>query len=119
LVARLYMDPKIGKQGGWVGMIVLLLAVLIVAYLAKDALVKYGMLGGPETADSRPGTPGERTRSPAAGVGGRRGGGGRGRADRRLRRDARAGVGARPGPGPAGHAAEGKRKARRRVLNDR
>jgi hypothetical protein len=62
------MDPKIGKQGGWVGLIVLLLAVLIVAFLAKDALLKHGMLGGAETSASRAGTPGERTRSPAAGV---------------------------------------------------
>ncbi|MFO1312161.1 MAG: hypothetical protein U1F41_08875 [Burkholderiales bacterium] len=29
------------RQGGWVGLVVLLLAVLIVAFLAKDALVKY------------------------------------------------------------------------------
>jgi hypothetical protein len=32
------------RQGGWVGLIVLLLAVLVVGFLAKDALKQYGML---------------------------------------------------------------------------
>jgi hypothetical protein len=54
-------------QGGWVGMIVLLLALVIVAYLSKDALMKYGLLSGAETTATT-GTPGERTRSQAAGV---------------------------------------------------
>ncbi len=34
-------DGRIGRQGGYVGLIVLLLAVLIVGWLAKDALKAY------------------------------------------------------------------------------
>ncbi|MEO8345955.1 MAG: hypothetical protein ABI607_09690 [Betaproteobacteria bacterium] len=34
-----------GKQGGWVGLIVVLLALVIVAWLSKDALKQYGLLG--------------------------------------------------------------------------
>ncbi len=46
-----------GKQGGWVGLIVMLLALVIIAWLAKDALRDYGLLGEMEkrqkpTADS-------------------------------------------------------------------
>jgi len=54
------------QQGGWAGMIVLLLALAIVAYLAKDALTKYGLLDTNTNATT--GAPGERTRSQAAGV---------------------------------------------------
>ena len=39
------------KQGGWVGMVALLIALLIVAWLAKDALKKYGLV------DARPQMP--------------------------------------------------------------
>ena len=38
-----------GRQRGWVGMLVILIALLIVAWLSKDALVKYGLLGGGTT----------------------------------------------------------------------
>jgi hypothetical protein len=55
------------KQGGWVGMIVLLIALAIVAYLAKDALLKSGLLGGFER-DATTGTAADRTGSGAAGV---------------------------------------------------
>jgi hypothetical protein len=61
------MDRRSGGQGGWVGMIVLLLALVIVAWLAKDALKKYGMIPDAETAAMRAGTPGERSGSAAAG----------------------------------------------------
>ena len=59
-----------GRRGqrGWVGMIVLLLALVIVAWLAKDALRKYGMMPAGETTVVKAGTPGERTRSGVAGA---------------------------------------------------
>ena len=63
------------RQGGWVGMIVLLLALVIVAWLSKDALHNYGLLPNVETTMKRAGvpgesaaTPGERTGSAAAGA---------------------------------------------------
>ena len=37
-------------QRGWVGLIVLLIALVIVAMLAQDALVKYGLLRNPATS---------------------------------------------------------------------
>ena len=40
------MDRRIGRQGGWVGLIVILLALAIVAWLSKDALKQYGLLSG-------------------------------------------------------------------------
>lgn len=49
-------------------MIVLLLALVVVAYLAKDALHKYGMMPTGETRMVKPATPGERTGSAAAGA---------------------------------------------------
>ena len=61
------MDQRIGKQGGWVGMIVLLLALVIVAYLAKDALKSYGLFAPAETVvPSRGGTAAERARATGA-----------------------------------------------------
>lgn len=41
------MKQRMGKQGGWVGLIVVLLALAIVAWLAKDALKQYGLLSDP------------------------------------------------------------------------
>jgi len=44
------------RQGGWVGLVAVLLALVIVALLAKDALKGYGLLGGaggPAGAPSR------------------------------------------------------------------
>ena len=43
------MVSRIGRQGGWVGLIVMLLALAIVAWLARDALKAYGLLPGPAT----------------------------------------------------------------------
>lgn len=44
-----------GRQRGWVGMVVLLIALLIVVWLSKDALVKYGLFGGGPTTTKRSG----------------------------------------------------------------
>lgn len=60
------MNQRIDRQRGWVGMIVLLLALVIVAYLSKDALMKYGMMPMGETTVIKAGSPGERARAPAA-----------------------------------------------------
>ena len=61
------MDQRIGKQGGWVGLIVMLLALVIVAWLAKDALKKYGLLSGPGNAAESAGPTGlQRSPTPAA-----------------------------------------------------
>ena len=57
-----------GRQGGWVGLIGLLLALVIVAYLAKDALRKYGMMPTGETTVIKAATPDERAGSAAAGA---------------------------------------------------
>lgn len=47
-----------GRERGWVGLVVILIALAIVAWLSKDALMKYGMLAGGTTAAKRaPGTP--------------------------------------------------------------
>jgi hypothetical protein len=53
------------RQRGWVGLIVILIALAIVAFLAKDALKAYGLLGGAATP-ADPARQGERTRLPAA-----------------------------------------------------
>ena len=60
------MEQRMGRQGGWVGMIVLLLALAIVAWVAKDALMKYGMVPSGDVATIKAGTPGERARAGAA-----------------------------------------------------
>ena len=57
-----------GRQGGWVGLIGLLLALVIVAYLAKDALRKYGMMPTGETTVIKAATPDERAGSAVAGA---------------------------------------------------
>ncbi len=54
----------IGRQRGWVGLVVILLALVIVAYLAKDALRAYL----PAAATAEPARQGERTRLPPAAV---------------------------------------------------
>jgi len=55
------------RERGWVGMIMLLLALAIVAWLAKDALMSYGLMSPATTSvTSKAGTPGERARAPAA-----------------------------------------------------
>ncbi len=61
------MGPNRTGQHGWVGMVAMLLALAIVAYLSKDALRKYGLLpSSGETVVRKAGTPGERARAPAA-----------------------------------------------------
>ena len=63
----MHREPA-ARQGGWVGLIVILLALVIVAVLAKDALKQYGLLPG-AAAPMKAGTPGERARAAgAAGV---------------------------------------------------
>jgi hypothetical protein len=59
------MDQRIGRQGGWAGLVAILIALLIVAFLAKDALKQYGLLPG-TAAPVKAGTPGERARTPGA-----------------------------------------------------
>ena len=39
-----FAHRRMGRQGGWVGLIVILLALVIVAWLSKDALQKYGLI---------------------------------------------------------------------------
>ncbi len=47
-----------GRERGWVGLVVILIALAIVAWLSKDALMRYGMLSGGTTAAKRaPGSP--------------------------------------------------------------
>jgi hypothetical protein len=60
------MAARIGRQGGWVGLIMMLLALAIVAWLARDALRAYGLLPSPATVTTKAGSPGERARAPAA-----------------------------------------------------
>jgi len=60
------MVSRIGRQGGWVGLIVMLLALAVVAWLARDALRAYGLLPSPATVTTKAGSPGERVRAPAA-----------------------------------------------------
>jgi hypothetical protein len=62
------MDANPRKQGGWVGMIVLLLALVIVAYLAKDALRKYGLMPTGDATVIKGATPGERSGSAVTGA---------------------------------------------------
>ena len=58
------MNQRKGKQGGWVGLIVILLALAIVAWLSKDALKQYGLLSGPGKAVEPTGL--QRSPTPAA-----------------------------------------------------
>lgn len=53
-----------GRQRGWVGLVVILVALVIVAVLAKDALKQYGLVPGATV--TKAGTPGERARAPGA-----------------------------------------------------
>ncbi len=36
----------LGRQGGWIGLVALLVVALIVVFLAKNALREYGLLSG-------------------------------------------------------------------------
>jgi len=42
---RSHAPARRNRQRGWAGLLVLLLALLIVGFLAKDAIVKYGLSG--------------------------------------------------------------------------
>jgi hypothetical protein len=53
------------RQGGWLGLVVMLVALVIVAFLAKEALKQYGLLPGKPTAE-KAATPGERARAAGA-----------------------------------------------------
>jgi hypothetical protein len=52
-----------GRQRGWVGIVVLLLALVIVAVLAQTLLKQYGLLGGFDQR-SQSARPGEAARGP-------------------------------------------------------
>ena len=54
-----------GRQRGWIGLVMILVALVIVGYLAKDALKAYGLGSAPKAA-VKAGTPGERVRAPGA-----------------------------------------------------
>ena len=58
------MGPR-ARQGGWVGLIVVLVALVIVAVLTRDALKQYGLVPGTATS-KKAGAPGERARMPGA-----------------------------------------------------
>ncbi len=62
------MNQQLGRQGGWVGMIAMVLALVVVAYLAKDAFKKYGMLPTAETIPVKAGSPAERARTQIGGA---------------------------------------------------
>ena len=54
-------------QRGWVGLVVILLALVIVAVLAKDALKQYGLVPGAAVkTEAKAGTAAERARAPGA-----------------------------------------------------
>jgi len=56
-----------GRQRGWVGLVVILIALLIVAWLSMDALKQYGMMSGVGPPD-KAGSATERVRGPGVGV---------------------------------------------------
>lgn len=53
--ARVPASPR--SQRGWVGLVVLLVALLIVAWLAKSALTSYGLAGRAPPAAAPTGAP--------------------------------------------------------------
>ena len=59
------LRPMRARQRGWVGLVVMLVALVIVAFLAKEGLKQYGLAPDKTTA-TRAGTPGERARAPGA-----------------------------------------------------
>jgi hypothetical protein len=56
----------LARQRGWAGLVMILVALAIVAFLAKDALKGYG-LASRTAAPTKAGTPAERARAPGAG----------------------------------------------------
>ncbi len=61
------MNRRIGRQRGFLGLVVILLALLIVAWLAMDALKQYGVMSG-TASPSKAAPAAERVRGPGAGV---------------------------------------------------
>jgi hypothetical protein len=61
------MVRRKGRQGGFLGLVVILIALLIVAWLSMDALKQYGMLSGP-AAPAKAAPASERVRGPGEGV---------------------------------------------------
>jgi hypothetical protein len=61
---RSHMPSSRIRQRGWAGLVVLLLALLIVGFLAKDAIVKYGLSGS--TVVSQPGKGAPTANAPTA-----------------------------------------------------
>ena len=57
------MDQRIGRQGGWVGMLGMLIALAIVAWLYGDVLKAYLLPPSPPTAATNTGTPGAAARA--------------------------------------------------------
>jgi len=60
------MTRRIGRQGGFLGLVVVLIALLIVAWLSMAALKEYGVMSGVGT-EPKP-APAERVRGPGEGV---------------------------------------------------
>ena len=58
------MNQRKDRQGGWVGLIVILLALAIVGWLSKDALKQYGLVPGPAKVAEPTGL--QRSPTPAA-----------------------------------------------------
>jgi hypothetical protein len=58
--------PPPARQRGWAGLVMILVALAIVAFLAKDALKGYGLATRP-AVPTKAGTPAERARAPGAG----------------------------------------------------
>ena len=61
------MGRRKGRQGGFLGLVIILIALLIVAWLSMDALKQYGMLSG-TTAPAKVAPAAERVRGPGEGV---------------------------------------------------
>ena len=57
------MDQRIGRQGGWVGLLGMLIALAIVAWLYGDVLKAYLLPPSPPTAATETGTPGAAARA--------------------------------------------------------
>ena len=55
------------RQRGWAGLLVLLIALAIVALLAKDALKQYGLVAGPSSSERKSTAPADRLRNPGIG----------------------------------------------------
>ena len=61
------MVRRKGRQGGFLGLVIILIALLIVAWLSMDALKAYGLMSG-TAAPAKAAPASERVRGPGAGV---------------------------------------------------